>query len=151
MAVNDLAGEGQGTETRILVSLQWHSDRTGQSCSKSPLSCTLVGNPHTVLGKGRGEWGSIRGSEQSSKVAGQELTWRNWDFLVVPVTSTTLRSRRTPLPQLLFLLPLPPSPPNSHRVAKSYWSDQGIKTCYVHSDARWGSWLDARHTAHQAG
>jgi len=47
--------------------------RTGRLRSKSPLSCTLVGNPGAVLGVGKREWGSIRGSEQSSKVAGQEL------------------------------------------------------------------------------
>jgi len=28
MTVNDLADEGQGIETRIPVSLQWHSDST---------------------------------------------------------------------------------------------------------------------------
>lgn len=67
MTVNYLSGEGQGTETRILVSLQWHSVSTGRLCSKAPLSCILMGRPSAELGEGRWELGSFRGSEQSSK------------------------------------------------------------------------------------
>lgn len=93
--------------------------QTGRSCSKSPVSCTLVGKPWAVLEEGRREWGSVRGSEQSSKVAGQELTWRNWDWLVVPVSSTTLRSRWAALPPPLLLSSFPPRPPTSHRITRS--------------------------------
>lgn len=41
MTVNDLAGEGQGTETRILVSLQWHSDSTPNRKVMLQVPCEL--------------------------------------------------------------------------------------------------------------
>lgn len=132
MTVNDLAGEGQGTET---ASLQWHSDST-------PKREVVLWDPRAVLGEGRGERRSVRGSEQSSK-AGQELTWMNWDFLVVPISYTTLRSRWAPLPLHLLLSFLPPSPLTPHRVAL-LWGGQGIKPRYVDSAAHCGSWLGTR-------
>lgn len=110
MTVNDLAGESQGTETRVLVSLQWPSDSTmtRQVALQVPFELHPRGKPLSCAWGVQGQGGSIRGSEQSSKVAGQEATWRNWDLLVVPGSSTTHRSRQAPLLQQFLLSSFPP-------------------------------------------
>lgn len=58
MTVNYLASEGQGTETRVSVSLQLHSDsRLNTEVVPSPMSSTLGGSPSCA-------WGGLEGTEE---------------------------------------------------------------------------------------
>lgn len=47
--------------------------------------------------------------------------------------------------QTPFAASLPPSPPTSYGVARSYWGDHGIETRYLDSDVHCGSCLGARY------
>lgn len=130
MTVNDLAGESRGTETRVLVSLQWPSDSTmtRQVALQVPFELHPRGKPLSCA------WG-VRGKGAASGAASRAPRWlvrkslggtgTFWWFLAV--------LQLTEADKLLCFnsfccLPSPPSSPTSHRVARSCWGDQGIKT-----------------------
>lgn len=95
MTVDDWAGEGQGPETKISVSLRQHSDSTlnREPLLQVPLSFPFEGKPRAVLGEGQEAMG-----ERSGQAAELQGGWSGADLedlglLLVSAGFTALRSR----------------------------------------------------------
>lgn len=144
MTDNDLAAEGQGTETRRFVSLQWQPSNRDSLC-QVPLELHPPGKPLGCAWGGQEGTGSVWAVSSAPKWSYlRGIGISSW-FLAVP---QLLRSRWAPSFHSSCCLPFP-VPLTSPRAL--LWGDKGIETHYVDSDAHCGNWQNRTWNLSPAG